>query len=113
MIQHREDDSYDFSHDKLREVAYAEVGPARRRLLHRWAAEALETVSASDLDAVSSRLAQHYEQAGMQARAILFYHRAAKSSQRVYAYDDAIGYLTGLWSSSKLCHRPRARLAGT
>jgi predicted ATPase len=94
VIQHRGGDSYDFSHDKLREVAYAEVGPARQRLLHRWAAEALETVSASDLDAVSSRLARHYEQASMQARAIPFYHRAAKSSQRVYAYGEAIGYLT-------------------
>jgi tetratricopeptide (TPR) repeat protein len=49
VIQHREDDSYDFSHDKLREVAYAEVGPARQRLLHRWAAEALETFLPSDL----------------------------------------------------------------
>jgi len=93
VVQHREDGSYDFSHDKLREVAYAEVGPARQRLLHRWAAEALETISASDLDAVSSRLARHYEQAGMQARAIPYYHRAAKSSQRVYAYVEAIGFL--------------------
>jgi predicted ATPase len=94
LIQRRGEDSFDFSHDKLREVAYAEVGPARQRLLNRWVAEALETISAPDRDAVSSQLARHFEQAGMRARAIPYYHQAAKSSQRVYADNEAIGYLT-------------------
>jgi hypothetical protein len=30
---------YDFSHDKLREVAYRDIGGARRRLLHQSVAE--------------------------------------------------------------------------
>lgn len=94
VIQRQGEDTYDFSHDKLREVAYAEVGPARQRLLHRWVAEALETISASDLDAVSSHLARHFELAGLQARAIPYYNLAGKSSQRVYADNEAIGYLT-------------------
>ena len=33
---------YDFSHERLCEVAYGEVPPARRRLLHRRVAVALE-----------------------------------------------------------------------
>ena len=33
---------YDFSHDKLREVVYADIGGARRRWLHQSVAEALE-----------------------------------------------------------------------
>ena len=94
VIQRQGEDTYDFSHDKLREVAYAEVGPARRRLLHRWVAEALEMISASDLDAVSSHLARHYRARRAARRAIPYYHRAAKSSQRVYADNEAIGYLT-------------------
>ena len=94
VIQRQGEDTYDFSHDKLREVAYGEVGPARQRLLHRWVAEALERISASDLDAVSSHLARHYEQSGLTGQAIPYYHRAAKSSQRVYADNEAIGYLT-------------------
>ncbi len=93
VIQRQGEDAYDFSHDKLREVAYAEVGPARRRLFHRWVAEALEIISSSDLDAVSSHLARHFELAGLQARAIPYYHLAGKSSQRVYADNEAIGYL--------------------
>ena len=33
---------YDFSHDKVREVVYRDIGGARRKLLHRSVAEALE-----------------------------------------------------------------------
>ncbi|MCU1260978.1 MAG: repeat:Bacterial transcriptional activator domain:Tetratricopeptide 4, partial [Bryobacterales bacterium] len=33
---------YDFTHDRLREVAYAELSPVRRRFLHRRIARALE-----------------------------------------------------------------------
>ena len=40
-------DAYDFSHDKLREVAYGSMSAARRRLLHRQAAQALETLHAA------------------------------------------------------------------
>jgi len=35
-------DAYDFTHDKLREVAYDSLSAARRRLIHRRIAEALE-----------------------------------------------------------------------
>ncbi len=33
---------YDFSHDKLREVVYRDIGGARRKLLHQSVAESLE-----------------------------------------------------------------------
>ena len=33
---------YDFSHDRIRQVAYCGIGPARRRRLHRRIAGALE-----------------------------------------------------------------------
>src|SRR5437667_6217728 len=47
-------DGYDFSHDKLREVAYASLSTARKRLLHRHVFEALHT-----LHAPAAQLAQH------------------------------------------------------
>ena len=37
--------AYDFAHDKIREVAYAEMTEARRRLLHRRVAETLRARS--------------------------------------------------------------------
>jgi DNA-binding SARP family transcriptional activator len=85
--------AYDFSHDKIRDVAYAEVSPAQRRRLHRRAAQALEQVNPHDLDAVSAQIAAHYEKAGMAAQAVAFYRRAAGLAQRVYAYQDAMGLL--------------------
>ena len=38
---------YDFTHDRLREVAYAELSPVRRRFLHRRIARALEELHAA------------------------------------------------------------------
>jgi DNA-binding SARP family transcriptional activator/predicted ATPase len=82
--------SYDFTHDKLREVAYAEISAPQRRMLHRRVAQTLEAMHAEDLDSVSGQLASHYERAGMIEQAIPYYQRAAAVAQRVYANEDAI-----------------------
>jgi predicted ATPase len=86
--------SYDFTHDKLREVAYGEIGAPQRRLLHRRIAQALEALHAEDLDAVSGQLASHYERAGMIEQALPYYQQAAAVAQRVYANEDAISLLS-------------------
>ncbi|HEU5377677.1 MAG TPA: hypothetical protein VFV38_19810, partial [Ktedonobacteraceae bacterium] len=86
--------SYDFTHDKLREVAYAEIGAPQRRLLHRRVAQALEAMYTDDLDAVSGQLASHHECAGMIEQALPYYRRAAAMAQRVYANEDAISLLS-------------------
>ena len=86
--------SYDFTHDKLREVAYAEISAPQRRMLHRRVAQALEAMSSSDLDAVSGQLASHYERAGMIEQALLYYQSAAAMAQRLYANEDAISLLS-------------------
>lgn len=82
--------AYDFTHGKLREVAYAGLSAARKRLLHRRVAEALEAIYADDLESVSALAAAHYEQAHMPAQAVVHYRRAAESARRVYANDSAI-----------------------
>jgi DNA-binding SARP family transcriptional activator len=83
-------DAYDFSHDKIREVTYAGLSAARRRLLHRRVASALESVYAGDLDTVSGQLAAHYERSGLTDAAINYYARAAEAAQRVFANDEAM-----------------------
>jgi DNA-binding SARP family transcriptional activator/predicted ATPase len=85
--------SYDFTHDKLREVAYAEISVPQRRLLHSRIAQALEAVHAGDLDPVSGQIASHYERAGMIEQALPSYQRAAAVAQRMYANEEAIGLL--------------------
>jgi len=83
-------EAYDFSHDKLRELACASLSPAHQRLLHRRIAEAFEEVYAGDLDAASGQIAAHYEHAGLPGRAIPYYRRAGEAAIRVYANADAI-----------------------
>jgi DNA-binding SARP family transcriptional activator/predicted ATPase len=84
---------YDFSHDRLREVAYADIGPARRRLLHRRVAEALEALLPPAHYDASAQIALHYARAGMVDNAVPAYRRAAQVAQAVFAHKEAIGHL--------------------
>ncbi len=82
-------DAYDFSHEKLREVAFQNMSRGRRRLVHRQVAEALEVIHASDLAPVSRQLATHYEGAGIPERAVPYYLLAAQMARKVYANQEA------------------------
>ena len=83
-------DAYDFSHDKLREVAYASTSTARRRQLHQRVAEALEAVYKDNIERICGQIAAHYEQAGLIEQAISYYQRAAEGARRVYAHAEAL-----------------------
>ena len=85
--------TYDFSHDRIRDVAYAELSPVRRRQLHRKAAAALEQMHATELHVVSARIASHYHQAGEPVKAASYYLRAAHEMQFGYTYIEAITHL--------------------
>lgn len=87
-------DAYDFSHAKLRDVAYTRLSAVHRRWLHRRVAEALETIQADDLDSASAQLASHFDKAGLTTQAIHYYQRAAAVAQRVYANAEAVVYLS-------------------
>jgi tetratricopeptide (TPR) repeat protein len=94
IVRERGANSYDFTHDKLREVAYAQIGAPQRRRLHRRVAQALEALHGpQDLDAVSGQMAAHYERAGLIEQALPWYQRAAAVAQRVYANEEAIRLL--------------------
>jgi predicted ATPase len=95
IVRERGANSYDFTHDKLREVAYGEISAPQRRMLHRRVAQALEAMHAEeDLDSVSGQIASHYERAGMIEQALPHYQGAAAVAQRVYANEDAISLLS-------------------
>jgi len=93
IVREQGANAYDFSHDKIREVAYAEVSPMHRQLIHRRVARTLETIYAGDGDPISGQVAAHYEQAGLPDQAIQYYQRAVEVAQRVYANEEAIGLL--------------------
>ena len=84
---------YDFSHDLLRDAAYADVSPPRRWLLHRRVAQGLELLHADDPDAVSAQLAEQYARGGRADRAVDYYRRAATVAACMFAHDEAIRLL--------------------
>jgi DNA-binding SARP family transcriptional activator len=92
IVREQGEEGYDFSHGKLREVAYASLSVARRKLLHRRVAQALQLTYADNLERVSGRIASHYERAGLPARAAEFYRRAAEAARQLYANAEAIAF---------------------
>ena len=93
IIRERGEEDYDFSHDKLREVAYAGLSRTRRRWLHGQVARALEQVHIADLDRVAGVVAWHFEAARLPAQAIAYYDRAAAAARGVYAHHEALDAL--------------------
>ena len=93
------DDSFAFTHDKIREVLYEELNPIRRRRLHQRIGEALETLYTSPparagrTDEHAQDLAHHFAHAGDLERVVTYARRAAENAARVFAHDDALQYL--------------------
>jgi DNA-binding SARP family transcriptional activator len=92
IVREQGQDAYYFSHDKLREVIYEGLSQARRRMLHRHVAWALEKVYADALDRVAARVAVHYERADEPEEAIAYYQRAAQIALTVPCEEDATHY---------------------
>lgn len=84
---------YDFAHDRIREVAYRGLGPARRRLLHGRVAAALERVHREAPGPVSAQIAAHRDRAGDAERAVEWYGRAAAAAQLLHAHARAVELL--------------------
>lgn len=81
---------YDFGHDLLREAAYDAIPPARRWLLHRRLAQALELRYGDRVDVVAGALAEQYDRSGQPDRALPFYARAARQAAAVFAHAEAV-----------------------
>ncbi len=73
------------THDRVREVVEARVGPSDRRRLHRALAEALEARGQGD----PQTLARHWEEAGERQRAAELCGLAAEQAMAAAAFDQA------------------------
>jgi DNA-binding SARP family transcriptional activator len=87
-ILHAVGEQLDFTHDRIREVAYARVIAPTRRALHRAIAEALERLGHRQLDEVADQLGHHYRQAGETSRALPHLVRFAELATQRYALED-------------------------
>ena len=110
--------AYDFSHDKIREVAYLALSPAQRRHHHTAVARGLERLHTRDVDAVSGQIAAHWESAGQFDLAITWNQHAAEAAQKMHAYtetarllDRALDLLRALPETSARSSREMALLA--
>jgi DNA-binding SARP family transcriptional activator/predicted ATPase len=83
----------DFTHDRVRDVAYGRLLPLRRQLLHRAVAEAIEAASGAANDAQEDRveqLAHHYTEAGLAGPAVAYWQRASARSSARSAYVETV-----------------------
>jgi len=109
------DDSFAFTHDKIREVLYEELNPIRRRRLHQRIGEALERTYAAAVsegeatgpgaDDHAQDLAHHFMQAGDLPRSLAYARRAARNATRVFALDEALKFLDQARESAEALHR--------
>ncbi|MEO8120890.1 MAG: AAA family ATPase, partial [Rhodoferax sp.] len=81
---------YDFSHDKVREVVYRDIGLARRVLLHRAVAEMLEQQPTSNVHERDARLAEHYERGNVWPKALHYLGLAAEHAQKLFAMRESL-----------------------
>jgi predicted ATPase/DNA-binding SARP family transcriptional activator len=93
IIREQAANTYEFTHDKLREVAYTELSAPQRRLLHHRVAQALEALYSTNLEPVNGQIAVHYDRAGVPEKAIPFYEMAGTAAANVYANEEAISLL--------------------
>jgi DNA-binding SARP family transcriptional activator len=80
---HSVDERLDFTHDRVREVAYSRILAPRRKILHRRVADALTTLYGESLDSHHLALGLHYAKGEVWDKAIIHLrHAAAKAVER-------------------------------
>jgi tetratricopeptide (TPR) repeat protein/transcriptional regulator with XRE-family HTH domain len=86
LLAEADEDAYQLTHGLIREVLLADLGTARRALLHRRVAEALEATVPAPAVTV---LAYHYARSDEQDKAILYLERAGDAARARYAQTEA------------------------
>jgi DNA-binding SARP family transcriptional activator len=79
--------TYEFTHDKIRDVVYTDAGDARRRVFHRRAVDALRGAGVP-----AAELAHHAMAATMHDEAFQFSLSAGEDALQVFATRDAIDH---------------------
>ena len=86
-------DTFDFTHDLLRQAAFSGLSMAHRRLLHRKVAEAYVHLDQFAQHPRHAEIASHFERAGLALQAVGRYRLAADDAADIFANSDAWDYL--------------------
>jgi DNA-binding SARP family transcriptional activator len=97
----------DFTHDRVREVAYRRILAPRRRALHRRVAEVLATLHARDVEPHHLALGLHYAEGEVWDRAVIHLRRAgARAVERSATREAAACFERAL---AALAHLPESQ----
>jgi predicted ATPase len=88
----RGEDVCSFADIIVRDVAYEEVGPFRRKKLHNTVGCALEKVYDEKVDEHLGELASHFLEGGNKDKALDYFLKAGDTASKVYANVEAVSY---------------------
>jgi DNA-binding SARP family transcriptional activator len=93
IIREISSETFDFTHDLLRQAAFTGLSMAHRRLLHRKVAEAYVHLDQFALHPRHAEIASHFERAGLAVQAVSHYRLAADAAADIFANSNAWDYL--------------------
>lgn len=85
---------FDFTHDRIREVAYRRLLRERQRALHARIADSMETLYADRLDEQVERLAHHAARGELGEKAVGYLRQAGAKAFANSAHTNALAYFT-------------------
>jgi tetratricopeptide (TPR) repeat protein len=89
-VLHGVDEQFDFVHDRIRAVAYAQLLLPRRKRLHALVAHAMGVLYADDLERHHSSLARHYQHGEVWDKAVFYLRLAGRQAMFRSAYHEAV-----------------------
>jgi DNA-binding SARP family transcriptional activator len=93
-VFHNVGERFDFTHDRIREVAYEHLLPERRRALHVRITRAMETLYADRLVNYVERLAHHAVRGELRDKAVRYLRQAGAKAFARSADQEALAYFT-------------------
>src|SRR5207247_3571278 len=89
-VWHDVGERFDFTHDRIREVAYAGLLAPRCKFLHRRVAEGIEAVYAGNLEPHALALGRHYRESEAWERAAACLRQAGTAAAQRSALREAV-----------------------
>ena len=104
-VLHPVGEGFAFTHERIREVAYAQLLQPRRRLLHERVALTMETLYADDPSPHLAALGSHFAEAGAWEKAVAYLRRAGhQAHQRSANREAAVSFQRALHALGRLPH---------
>jgi DNA-binding SARP family transcriptional activator len=91
-VLHGVGERFEFTHDRIRAVAYAQLLPPRRKLFHRQVAEAIEALYPDNLELHTAALGLHYREAEVWPKALTYLRRAGAQAADRSAHRKAVAW---------------------